>query len=53
VNSVMDYIMLGLFVLFMFFIFGGYHQNKFEEREKSRKAKEDRDAQEEKEGSSN
>ena len=34
--------MLGLFVLFMFFIFGGYHQNKFEEREKQRKANEAR-----------
>ncbi len=44
--------MLGLFVLFMFFIFGGYHQNKFEEREKGRKAKEEREAQEEKDTSS-
>ena len=33
----MDYIMLGLFVMFMFFIFGGYHQNKFEEREAKKK----------------
>lgn len=29
----MDYIMLGLFILFMFFIFRGYHQSKLEERE--------------------
>lgn len=29
----MDMIMLGLFVLFMFFIFGGYHRQKFNERE--------------------
>ena len=29
--------MLGLFVMFMFFIFGGYHQNKFEEREAKKK----------------
>ncbi len=28
--------MLGLFVLFMFFIFGGYHQQKFNEREAKR-----------------
>ncbi|MGB5964930.1 MAG: hypothetical protein WBF77_02655 [Sulfurimonadaceae bacterium] len=32
-NSLMDYIMLGLFILFLFFIFGGYHQSKLEERE--------------------
>ncbi|MDA3945554.1 MAG: hypothetical protein PF439_02600 [Helicobacteraceae bacterium] len=25
--------MLGLFILFLFFIFGGYHQSKLEERE--------------------
>ena len=35
-SSFIDYIMLGLFVLFMFFIFGGYHQNKFEGREQKR-----------------
>lgn len=29
--------MLGLFVMFMFFIFGGYHQNKFEQREAKKK----------------
>ena len=29
----MDYVMLILFVLFMFFIFGGYHRSKFEARE--------------------
>ena len=46
-SSVIDYIMLGLFVLFMFFIFGGYHQNKFEERESARKAKEEPEAEEE------
>ena len=32
----MDTVMLILFVLFMFFIFGGYHRQKFEEREKER-----------------
>jgi uncharacterized membrane protein len=30
----MDYIVLGLFILFVFFIFKGYHQSKLEEREK-------------------
>lgn len=29
----MDYIMVGLFILFLFFIFRGYHQSKLEERE--------------------
>jgi len=29
--------MLGVFVMFMFFIFGGYHQNKFEQREAKKK----------------
>jgi len=32
-------IMLGLFVLFMVFIFGGYHKNKSEQREDSKKLK--------------
>ncbi len=29
----MDYVMAGLFILFLFFIFRGYHQSKLEERE--------------------
>jgi len=29
----LDIIMLGLFILFMVFIFAGYHKNKSEERE--------------------
>jgi len=33
VSGLMDLIMLGLFILFMFFVFGGYHQSKLEERE--------------------
>ena len=33
-NSFVDTVMLILFVLFMFFIFGGYHRTKFEQREK-------------------
>ena len=41
--------MLGLFVMFMFFIFGGYHQNKFEEREAKRKAFEKKEEEKEKE----
>jgi hypothetical protein len=38
----MDIIMLGLFILFMFFVFGGYHQSKLEERE-GKAAKDDKD----------
>lgn len=36
----MDMIMLGLFILFMFFIFGGYHRQKFNEREEEARKKE-------------
>jgi phosphotransferase system glucose/maltose/N-acetylglucosamine-specific IIC component len=32
-NSFVDTIMLIAFVLFMVFIFGGYHKNKAEQRE--------------------
>jgi len=32
-----------LFILFMFFIFGGYHQNKFEQREEEVKKREEKD----------
>jgi len=35
----LDYIMSGLFVLFMVFIFGGYHKNKSQQREDSKKLK--------------
>jgi len=34
VNPFVDYLVLALFVLFLFFIFRGYHQSKLEEREK-------------------
>jgi len=37
----MDTVMLILFVLFMFFIFGGYHRQKFEEREGEQKRQEE------------
>ncbi|WP_457743906.1 hypothetical protein [Sulfurimonas sp.] len=33
-NSFVDGVMLVLFVLFMIFVFGGYHKSKFEQREK-------------------
>lgn len=42
----MDFVMLGLFILFLFFIFSGYHQSKLEEREgqqEDKKAKETED----------
>jgi len=44
VNGVIDTIMLILFVLFMFMIFGGYHRQKFEEREAERKKEEGDDS---------
>jgi uncharacterized membrane protein len=38
-NSFIDGVMLILFVLFMIFIFGGYHKNKSQQREKDREKK--------------
>ena len=35
-NSFVDGIMIVLFVLFMIFIFGGYHKNKAAQREEQR-----------------
>jgi len=32
-NPVMDGVMIVLFILFMVFVFGGYHKNKSAERE--------------------
>ena len=40
-NGIMDTIMLILFVIFMFFIFGGYHRQKFEEREEEQRHTQD------------
>jgi len=37
--SMLDYIMSGLFVLFLIFIFGGYHKTKSEQRENDKKLK--------------
>jgi len=37
-NSFVDGIMLILFILFMVFVFGGYHKSKFEKREKDKKS---------------
>ena len=36
-NRFVDGVMLVLFVLFMIFIFGGYHKNKSHERESAEK----------------
>jgi len=33
VSPFIDYLVLALFVLFLFFIFQGYHQSKLEQRE--------------------
>jgi len=43
-NSFMDTLMLILFVLFMVFIFGGYHKTKSEQRENERKKDEDKES---------
>lgn len=32
----LDIIMSGLFIFFMIFVFGGYHKNKSEQREKKK-----------------
>jgi len=32
-NGFMDSVMVVLFVLFMIFLLGGYHKNKYEERD--------------------
>jgi len=43
-NSFMDTLMLVLFVLFMIFIFGGYHKTKSQQREKDRKKNEEKES---------
>ena len=42
-DSLLDIIMLILFILFMVFIFGGYHKNKSQQREKDKKQREELD----------
>lgn len=39
-NGYVDAVMLALFVLFMVFIFGGYHKNKSAQREEQREREE-------------
>ena len=39
-NSFVDTLMLVLFVLFMIFIFGGYHKTKSQQREDQREREE-------------
>jgi len=39
-NSFVDTIMLIAFLLFMIFVFGGYHKTKFQQREEERKKRE-------------
>lgn len=39
-NTFIDIVMLALFLLFMIFIFGGYHKNKSAQREAQREADE-------------
>ena len=46
-NPVMDTIMVVLFVLFMIFLFGGYHKNKSAQREEQfKRDEENREARE-------
>jgi len=40
-GSIMDIIMIFLFILFMVFVFGGYHKNKSEKREAQFKREEE------------
>jgi len=46
-NPIMDGIMVVLFILFMIFVFGGYHKNKSAEREAGFKRDEEQKLQEE------
>ena len=48
VGTVIDVIMAILFVLFMIFVFGGYHKNKSAEREEQFRLDEERNKEEEK-----
>lgn len=43
-HPVIDTIMIVLFIIFMIFIFGGYHKNKSAKREADFKEKEQREA---------
>jgi len=45
-NPVVDTIMLILFVLFMFGIFGGYHKDKYAQREAEEKRQKEKESQE-------
>ncbi len=40
--EILNIVMSALFVLFMFFIFGGYHKNKAAQREKEREIQENK-----------
>ncbi len=42
-GTIMDSVMMILFVLFMVFIFGGYHKNKSAQRELLREENEERE----------
>lgn len=44
-NSTLDIIMLILFVLFMIFVFGGYHKNKSSKREEQFRLDEEKEEQ--------
>jgi len=47
VGTVIDIIMAILFVLFMIFVFGGYHKNKSAEREEGFRLEEEKKKEEE------
>lgn len=46
-SSFIDIVMIIFFILFMIFIFGGYHKNKSAQREAAQKADEKRSKTEE------
>lgn len=43
-SSFIDIAMMILFILFMIFVFGGYHRSKSEQREAEEKKSKDQDA---------
>ena len=45
-NPIVDTIMLILFVLFMFAIFGGYHRDKYAKREEQEQKEKETDSKE-------
>jgi Ca2+/Na+ antiporter len=45
-NGYVDAVMVAFFVVFMVFVFGGYHKNKSAQRERERELQEKREQEE-------